>query len=282
MARTPAGRTVRLMFRTIVIGYDTPERSAENSALAEALRDPDDGTLLLASAVSSRPLEIGGLTFGEDLGVMRETTEALLAEARGALPEPDHVRTRAIPAESPARMLSELAEAEDADLLVVGASRRRELGLPLPGTTAEHVLRDAPCPVAVVPPRYAGGDIRRIGVAYDGSPEADAALSAADALARDLDAALTVYCLAGQSSGSAPEARWAELGERLSRTPAAAVGTATRRYRPETQILHGVSVEEVANRAYNVVDLLFVHGALLGSNVSGAFVRAAGCPVVVS
>ena len=285
MARTPAGRTVRLMFRTIVIGYDTPERSAENSALAEALRDPDDGTLLLASAVSSQPLEIGGLTFGEDLGVMCETTEALLAEARDALPAPDHVRTRAIPAESPARMLAELAEAEDADLVVVGAGRRRELGLPLPGTTAEQVLRDAPCPVAVVPPRYTGGDVRRIGVAYDGSPEADAALSAADSLARDLNAALTVYCLAEQSSaaaGSAPEASWAALGERLSRTPSAAVGTATRRYRPETQILHGVSVEEVANRAYGVVDLLFVHGALLGSNVSGAFVRAAGCPVVVS
>jgi nucleotide-binding universal stress UspA family protein len=134
-----------------------------------------------------------------------------------------------------------------------------------------------------VPPRYSGGDIRRIGVAYDGSHEADAAQNAADSLARDLNAALTVYCLAEQSSaGSGAEATWAALGERLSQTSSAAVGTTTRKYRPETQILHGVSVEDVANRAYNVVDLLFVHSALLGSNVSGAFVRAAGCPVVVS
>jgi nucleotide-binding universal stress UspA family protein len=50
-----------------------------------------------------------------------------------------------------------------------------------------------------------------------------------------------------------------------------------------------VPAEEIAGRAYGVIDLLFVgsHGygplrrALLG-NVSGALVRAAGCPVVVT
>jgi len=262
------------MFRTIVVGYDTPERSADTSALAKALRDPDDGTLLLASAVSSQPLAVGGITFPEDLDVIRETTEALLAEARDALSGPDRVQIRAIPAESPARMLTELAEAEHADLVVVGASRCRERGRPLPGTTAEPVLHDAPCAVAVAPPGYTGGDIRRIGVAYDGSPDADTALSAAGSLARDLNTALTVYCL---DESAAPA-----VGERLRRTSSGAVGTATRRFRPETQILHGVPADEIAGRAYGVLDLLFVHRALLGSNVSGALVRAAGCPVIVS
>ena len=219
MARFPAARTVPLMFRTIVIGYDTPERTAESSTLAEALRDPDDGTVLLASAVSSRPLAVGGFTLAEDLGVICETTEALLAEARDALSGPDRVHTRAIPADSPARMLSELAEAEHADLVIVGASRRRELGRPLPGTTAEQVLRDAPCPVAVVPPRYTGGDIRRIGVAYDGSPEADVALSAAESLARDLNAALTVYCLAESASLAAGAGSGALAGRRRAPAP---------------------------------------------------------------
>ena len=154
-----------------------------------------------------------------------------------------------------------------------------------PGRPRSRCLRDAPCPVAVVPPRYTGGDIRRIGVAYDGSPEADVALSAAESLARDLNAALTVYCLAESASlaaGAGSEEPWQGVGERLRQTPSAAVGTATRRYRPETQILHGVPAEEIAGRAYGVLDLLFVHRALLGSNVSGALVRAAGCPVVVS
>jgi nucleotide-binding universal stress UspA family protein len=157
--------------------------------------------------------------------------------------------------------------AEHADLIVVGSSRRRELGRPLPGTTAERLLHDAPCAVAVPPPGYTGGDIRRIGVAYDGSPEADAALRAAESLARELSAALTVYCL-----GETP---WIPVGV------GAEVAASTRRYRPEMQLVHAEPAEEIAGRAYGVLDLLFIHRALLG-NVSGALVRAAGCPVVVT
>jgi hypothetical protein len=112
-------------------------------------------------------------------------------------------------------------------------------------------------PVAVAPPVYNDGDVRRIGVVYDGSPEADATLRAADSLASDLSAALTVYCLVGSTS--------------------IPVGDANR---PETQLVLGVPAEEIACRAYGVVDLLFVHQALL-DDTSGALVRAAGCPVLV-
>jgi nucleotide-binding universal stress UspA family protein len=184
--------------------------------------------------------------------------------------------SRTIPADLPAPMLPGLAEAEHADF-VVGASRRRELSRPLPRTTAERALEDAPCSVAVAPPVYTDADIRRIGVAYDGSPEADAALRAADSLASDLSAALTVYCLVGSTSIPVREIS----GENGRPAPSAAVGSATRRYRPGTQVILGVPAEEIAGRAYGVVDLLFVHRALL-NNVSGAGVRAAGCPVVVS
>ena len=186
--------------------------------------------------------------------------------------------SRTIPTDLPAPMLPRLAEAEHADF-VVGARRRRELSRPLPRTTAERALDDAPCSVAVAPPVYtdAEADIRRIGVAYDGSPEADAALRAADSLASDLSAALTVYCLVGSTSIPIGEI----IRENGRPAPSAAVGTATRRYRPGTQVLLGVPAEEIAGRAYGVVDLLFVHRALL-NNVSGAGVRAAGCPVVVS
>jgi hypothetical protein len=38
------------MFRTILIGYDGPDRGDEAVALAALLRDPRKGTLLLASA----------------------------------------------------------------------------------------------------------------------------------------------------------------------------------------------------------------------------------------
>jgi hypothetical protein len=117
---------------------------------------------------------------------------------------------------------------------------------------------DAPRSVDVPAPVHIDRDIRRIGVAYDGSPEADGALRAAESLASDLGAALTVYCLVGSTS--------------------IPVGDGTR---TETQLQLGVPQEELACRAYGVVDLLFVHNALL-DNASGELARAAGCPVVVS
>lgn len=194
------------MFKTILIGYDGPKRGDEATALAEALRDPRTGSLLLMSAC------------------------------------PD----------SPGRALSEAAESEDADLVVVGAGERSALGRPLPGTAAERLVDDPPCAVAVAPPNYSGGDIRCIGVAYDGTSVADAALRMAESLAHELRASLTIYTAA---EGPQP------------------------RVEPGTQLLC-VPAEEIAGRAYGVVDLLFV-GALRG-NVSGELVRRAGCPVVVT
>jgi nucleotide-binding universal stress UspA family protein len=178
-------------------------------------------------------------------------------------------------------VLAEVAEAEQADLVVVGSSRRSTLGRLLPGTTAERLLHDAPCPVAVAPCGYSGGDIRRIGVAYDGSPEADAALRAAESFARERSAALTVYCVVEAPSDAAIE--------RARHLLQGVVDNAPPGIRPEWLLLHGVPAAEIAGRAYGVVDLLFVGSrgygplrrALLG-NVSGALVRAAGCPVVVT
>jgi nucleotide-binding universal stress UspA family protein len=229
MARPETPRSVRAMFQTILMGYDEPECGGEATALAEALRDPDTGTLLLTS----------------------------------------------IPSDSASRALAAAAEAEQADLVVVGSSRSSAGGRLLPGTTAERVLHDAPCAVGVAPRGYRGGDIRRIGVAYDGSPEADAALRAAESLALELRAALTVYCVVEPTS---PSTGMIAAGD-----------NAPQCLKPEWLLVQGVPAAEIAGRAYGVVDLLFIgshgHGplgrALLG-NVSGALVREAGCPVVVT
>jgi nucleotide-binding universal stress UspA family protein len=252
------------MFQKILIGYDEPGRGGEATALAETLRDARTGTLVLTSVYPLAPLPVGRYVGPQEIELLREQTEELLLVARDALPDRDRVKVRAIPSDSAARVLSEVAEAEQADLVVVGSSRRGALGRLLPGTTAERLLHEAPCPVAVAPRGYSGGDIRRIGVAYDGSPESDAALRAAEAFALERSTALTVYC----------------VGE----PPSPPTGI-----RPEWLLLHGVPADEIAARAYGVVDLLFVGSdgsgplrhALLG-NVSGALVRTAGCPVVVT
>jgi nucleotide-binding universal stress UspA family protein len=286
------------MFRTIVIGYE-PDRGRETIALAEALRDPGKGTLLLTSAYPlAAALTAGGFIVPEEIDELRHATEQMLADARDAMPAArERTRIRAVASESPPRVLTELAEAEHADLVVVGSTHRGAIGRVLPGTTAERLLHGAPCAVAVAPRGYRGEPIRHIGVAYDGSPEAKAALHAAEALAVELRAALTVYCAVEPTPPSAAMIAAGTGAEWPSRTAKdharhllwAVSDNAPEGVKPETLLLHGEPATEIAARVHGVIDILFtgsrgygpVRRALLGS-VSGALVRDAGCPVVVT
>ena len=113
--------------------------------------------------------------------------------SRASTPTGCDLRITANP--SPAHALHDLAEAEHAELVVVGSSHTGRLGRVAPGSTAERLLHGAPCAVAVVPHGYrtrAEQPIRRIGVAYDGSAEATAAVAAGVELARALSAELEV------------------------------------------------------------------------------------------
>ena len=286
------------MFRTVIIGYDEPGRGDEALALAALLRDPRGGTLLLASAYPLAPaMMVGGFVVPEEIEALRDETKAMLAAARDTLPAKDRTRIRAVASASPPRVLTELAEAEHADLVVVGSSHHGTIGRVLLGTTAERLLHGAPCAVAVAPRGYRGGPIRHIGVAYDGSPEAEAALQAAEALALELRAALTVYCAVEPmppSSAMIAAGTGAEWPSRTATDHArhllwAVTDNAPEGLEPETLLLHGEPAPEIAARAHGVIDLLFtgsrgygpLRRALLGS-VSGALVRDAGCPVVVT
>ena len=268
MAHLETPRSVRFMFQTILIAYDGPERGGEATALAEALRDPATGTLLLTSVYSPAPPPVDGSVAPQEIEGRRDDTEEALRVARDSMPDKDRVMIRAIPSDSASRTLTTVAEAEQADLVVVGS----------------HLLHDAPCPVAVaVAPRgYSGGDIRRIGVAHDGSHEADAALRAAESLALELRAALTVYCVVEPASLSTGAAT-----ERVRDLLHGVLETAPRFLNTPGWLVQGVPAGEIAGRAYGVVDLLFVGSrgygpagrALLGQ--VSEVVREAGCPVVV-
>jgi nucleotide-binding universal stress UspA family protein len=72
-------------------------------------------------------------------------------------------------------------------LLVLGSTHRGPIGQVFPGTVAERLLSDAPCPLAIAPRGYADrshGGVGLIGVGYDGSRNARAALEMAKELAR--------------------------------------------------------------------------------------------------
>jgi nucleotide-binding universal stress UspA family protein len=296
MAALSGRRSVRPMFRNVVIGYDGPERGPEAVALGETLRDPRTGTLLLAAVYPESPVPAYGFASYDALIDLGPETERALGKARDTLPSATRVRTRAIAAPSAPRALTELAELEHADLVVVGSSHRGALGRVVPGTTADRLLHGAPCAVAVAPRGYRGGEVRHVGVAYDGSPEAEAALQAAEALALELKAALTVYCGVEPArplesmiaAGTGAEWPSREAKEHARRLLYAVTDNAPAGLHPETLLLHGAPAEEIARRADGVIDVLFVGSraygplrrALLGT-VSGALVRGAGCPVIV-
>jgi nucleotide-binding universal stress UspA family protein len=135
----------------------------------------------------------------EDLeGALAADTAELFAGARDRLQalEPE---TRAIANRSPAEALYGVAEREQAMLLVVGSTHRGALGRVLPGSVGASLLHGAPCGVACAPRDYATRSehrLRRVGVAFDGSPEAWTALESGIALAERLRAAFTVLAVA--------------------------------------------------------------------------------------
>jgi nucleotide-binding universal stress UspA family protein len=98
-----------------------------------------------------------------------------------------------------ARVLHDLAEREEASLIVFGSSRRGHVGRVLPSAVTDRLLHGAPCPVAVAPRGFsfadADGGPRLVGVAFTDTPDGRAALARACILAaraRGLVRVLTV------------------------------------------------------------------------------------------
>ena len=99
-------------------------------------------------------------------------------------------------ASSVGRGLHEIAEVVDADLLVVGSSRRGLLGRVRLADDTRAALNGARCAVAVAPAGYRTEPpslMREIGVGYDGSPESEQALALARALAHETAAKLSAF-----------------------------------------------------------------------------------------
>jgi nucleotide-binding universal stress UspA family protein len=180
----------------------------------------------------------------------------------------------------PARALHRVAYAEDAPLIVIGSGHRSAEQL-LSGSTAGRVVRHSPCAVAVVPAGYrlsVAPAIDRVGCAFDGSPEADAALAAAVDAAQALHAELEVV--------------WALAAETVLEHAAAeqfgrALAAASTRVRARPVLAPGAPASVLAARSARV-DLLCVGSrgygprrSVLWGSVTAQLLRSAACPVVV-
>jgi nucleotide-binding universal stress UspA family protein len=176
------------MSQPILVGYDPRRVDYAPVAFGVELARLTGASLLVASVEG-----LGSDVPKEDQDLVDDCTAALEhveAEVRAAQVRVDCVRLQN---SSAARALQELAEQEDAGLLVVGSARKSGVGRVLAGSTGMRLLHGAPCPVAVVPiDWFAERPPEAIGAGYVDSEEAREALRGAYALARRFGARLRV------------------------------------------------------------------------------------------
>jgi nucleotide-binding universal stress UspA family protein len=302
------------MTRTIVVGYDGTDHGDDALALGRLLAGIAGAELVVACAYPGDPLGESAAAHAvtddlrADAEAKLERARAWLAgsggagAARGAAGTNGGVSLRAVAGSSPSDVLHELAEASGALAIVVGASHHGRALRLLAGSTPDAVLDHAPCPVAVAPDGYrdaahGAGVVRRVAVAFDGSPEARHALEVAAEFARGAGARLRVVTAVNTAAvGIYPPppldvASYEELGE-LARAQArervdeaiAAVGADVA---AERVVLDGEVVATLLEEATGD-DLLFtgsraqgpLRRVLMGS-VSTHLLREAACPVVV-
>jgi nucleotide-binding universal stress UspA family protein len=248
-------RTVTAGLHTVIVGLGEREGDDDAMALAVRLVDPDGGAVV-----------------------------------------PVHVHPPHRWARSPARGLIEAAEERGADLIALGPGRTAPDGRLAPSRTALQVLHGARCPVAVAPRAYRErGPFRHIGIAYDGTDEATAALRAGYGLAARDHAAVTLYWTirdgrvgtAGMPSLELD--KWTQQERRAAQDALdVAADTAPDGVNPETVLLRGDPGRDIIQESDGIVDLLVtgsrglgpVQRALSGS-VSEQLLLGASAPVLI-
>lgn len=162
----------------IVCGVDgTP---ASLTAVGQALRLADGGELVLVAVTNLVKAAQAGLAAVHAAELLQRDAEEALEAAKAIAPT---AKVRLLDGD-PATVLLHQAEAENASLIAVGShGRGRAAGLLL-GTVAARILHDAKCSVLLARPAQDPDTWpRQIVVGFDGSPEAEAALAVARALA---------------------------------------------------------------------------------------------------
>ena len=273
-----------MTFRNAIVAFDGSPQGEDALALALRLREPDEGSLTLACVVPGGRWHIGAHAHRPDAAVPEEIDSLFADACARVIPPGIRVRRRAPVAPSPARGLTELAESEGADLIVIGSSRHADPGRIRLERTAGRLLQGAPCAVAVAPGGLRSDEpIHHVGIAYDGSPEAGAALHAGYEIAAGRGAAVTLM-LAMHTGGLDAE------HERLRRQAVldAAAEAAPPGVNPATRLLFGAPAQAIREASDGIVDLVVagsrgygpLQRALLGS-VSEVLIEGAPQPVLV-
>ena len=224
-----------------------------------------------------------------------------LERVRTRLADEPGVSSELLPLEShnAARGLTEALDEADAGLGVVGATSRGAVGRAIIGSTADRVIHNARCPVAVVPHGFDGGELRSVGVAYTPA-EGQEALRSAVVLAHAAGAALRVITVLHEEIGTLGSNReGARAMQQLPEEMAsqhhvaaraavdAALAEAGAQLDSEVELVYGDPAESLLGFT-SALDLLVMgsraraprRAVMLGS-VSRRVIAASKCPVVV-
>ncbi|MEA2292111.1 MAG: hypothetical protein QOF17_1131 [Solirubrobacteraceae bacterium] len=283
------------MFTRIIVGIDGRDGGIDAVALARTLASPDS-EITLINAYSYDSARSRG-SFGRYERLLRDESDELLARAASAnLETPDpHMDVRRIADVSPSRAIQHTAAREEADLIVVGSCHRGAVGRVLLGDVSRGVMHGAHCPVAVAPHGYRHDPHQpaTIGVAYNDTPESQAALESAVSVARATGAALKLMtAVMIPPSFGAPYAFAYDVDELLEDLRASAADALVRAASQldvpvTTSVTEGPPSQEL-ERLSREVDLVIAGSrgwgtalrVLLGSATSHLTHHAA-CPVIV-
>lgn len=252
----------------ILVGVDEHAASRDAAALGASLASELGAELIVA--------EVGA---GD-----REAVFATLASELGG-----HAYRRFDLSGSPEEALPELAARVGAVVIVIGATHRGSLGRLLPGALVDKLAAGGRFPIAIAPHGFADRTHRGlglVGVAFDGSAEARAALDVGRALAPALDAGLEVITVA--PTFPSPDDPMVATREEIYRERQAAAVRSLPPGEPVEPVFDRGDPATVLARHAIDLDLLIVgahaHGKLVRTligSVGSDLSRTAPCPVLL-
>jgi nucleotide-binding universal stress UspA family protein len=275
--------------RAIVVGLGDSDRSADALVLAQLLAESLGAPLVLAH---NQPREaVREFLESEDDQLMRSLSDAGFAQVQDLVRSHHEPGFRIARADSPADGLRQIAEQEDAQLVVIGPSEPSGLGRLRPRSVGERLLSEVRLPVAIAPRGYARAEhsLTLITSAFDGSPESRRALEWAAHLTTSAAGRLRVISVHAPipvtGLGFAAQSVDVDLRQGLKREQAGAIAALGQ---PVEALVRDGSPAGVLVEASREADLLVMGSrgrgplpaALLGS-VAHFVVRRAACPLVV-
>jgi nucleotide-binding universal stress UspA family protein len=177
------------MFRKIVVGVDGLDGGDDALALARVLAGEEADITAVNAFPHDSQRTRASMPRYEDL--MRDDALKMLRRVTTGI---DGVELRAVGDLSPGRALHNAAQAEQADLIVIGSCRRGVIGRVLLGDVSRSTMHGSPCPVVIAPRDYRDHPhpIRLIGVGYNHTPESEAAVQFAEGIAKAVGGELRV------------------------------------------------------------------------------------------